>query len=106
MEYVFRWILKAAAEEEYLDTEAIFVDGTHIKASTNLKKKSEKTVYQQATTYTKELFAEVNQNREEHGKKPFDDNDPKPPQKKEVTVSMTDPNSGKPTSPAISTTLC
>ena len=38
VEYVFRWVLKAAAEEGYLDTEAIFVDGTHIKASANLKK--------------------------------------------------------------------
>lgn len=37
VEYVFRWVLKAAAEEGYLDTEAIFVDGTHIKASANLK---------------------------------------------------------------------
>lgn len=55
VEYVFRWILKAAAEEGYLDTEAIFVDGTHIKASTNLKKKSKKTVPQQAKRYAREL---------------------------------------------------
>ena len=40
VEYVFRWVLKAAAEEGYLDTEAIFVDGTHIKASANLKKQA------------------------------------------------------------------
>ena len=33
VEYIFRWVLKAAADEGYLDTEAIFVDGTHIKAS-------------------------------------------------------------------------
>ena len=32
VEYIFRWVLKAAADEGYLDTEAIFVDGTHIKA--------------------------------------------------------------------------
>ena len=37
VEYVFRWVLKVAAEEGYLDTEAIFVDGTHIKANANLK---------------------------------------------------------------------
>lgn len=94
MEYVFRWILKAAAEEGYLDTEAIFVDGTHIKASANLKKKSQKAVPQQAKRYAKELFEEVNRDREEHGKKPFDDDDSKPPQEKEVTVSTTDPDSG------------
>ena len=33
VEYIFRWVLKAAADEGYWDTEAIFVDGTHIKAS-------------------------------------------------------------------------
>ena len=42
VEYVFRWVLKAAAEEGYLDTEAIFVDGTHIKASANLKKQAKR----------------------------------------------------------------
>lgn len=31
VEYVFRWVLKDTADEGYLDTEAIFVDGTHIK---------------------------------------------------------------------------
>lgn len=31
VECVFRWVLKATADEAYLDTEAIFVDGTHIK---------------------------------------------------------------------------
>ena len=48
VEYIFRWILKAAAEEGYLDTEAIFVDGTHIKASANLKKQAKKSVPKQA----------------------------------------------------------
>ena len=42
VEYIFRWVLKAAADEGYLDTEAIFVDGTHIKASANLKKQARK----------------------------------------------------------------
>ena len=60
VEYVFRWVLKAAAEEGYLDTEAIFVDGTHIKASANLKKQAKKAVPKQAKRYAKELFAEEN----------------------------------------------
>lgn len=98
VEYVFRWVLKAAAEEGYLDTEAIFVDGTHIKASANLKKQAKKAVPKQAKRYAKELFAEVNRDREEHGKKPFsDDSDKNPPQEKqtkETVVSTTDPESG------------
>ena len=95
VEYVFRWVLKAAAEEGYLDTEAIFVDGTHIKASANLKKQAKKAVPKQAKRYAKELFDEVNKNREEHGKKPFsDDSDKKLPEEKETVVSTTDPESG------------
>lgn len=96
VEYVFRWVLKAAAEEGYLSTEAIFVDGTHIKASANLKKQAKKAVPKQAKRYAKELFDEVNKDREEHGKKPFpnDDDDNKPPEEKETVVSTTDPESG------------
>mgnify|MGYP000164058005 CR=1 FL=1 len=69
IEYVFRWILNTAAEEGYLDTEAVFVDGTHIKASANTKKKAKKMVPKQTKRYAKELLAEVNKDREEHGKK-------------------------------------
>ena len=95
VEYVFRWVLKAAAEEGYLDTEAIFVDGTHIKASANLKKQAKKAVPKEAKRYARELFEEVNKDREEHGKKPFsDDSDKKPPEEKETVVSTTDPESG------------
>lgn len=92
---MFRWVLKSAAEEGYLDTEAIFVDGTHIKASANLKKQAGKAVPKQAKRYAKELFEEVNKDREEHGKKPFsEDSGKKPPEERETVVSTTDPESG------------
>lgn len=94
IEYVFRWILNTAAEEGYLDTEAVFVDGTHIKASANTKKKAKKMVPKQTKRYAKELLAEVNKDREEHGKKPFDDDDNEPSKEKEATISTTDPESG------------
>ena len=95
VEYVFRWVLKSAAEEGYLDTEAIFVDGTHIKASANLKKQAGKAVPKQAKRYAKELFEEANKDREEHGKKPFsEDSGKKPPEERETVVSTTDPESG------------
>ena len=95
VEYVFRWVLKAAAEEGYLDTEAIFVDGTHVKASANLKKQAKKAVPKQAKRYAKELFDEVNKDREDHDRKPFsDDSDKRPPEEKETVVSTTDPESG------------
>ena len=95
VEHVFRWVLKSAAEEGYLDTEAIFVDGTHIKASANLKKRAGRAVPKQAKRYAKELFEEVNKDREEHGKKPFsEDSGKRPPEEKETVVSTTDPESG------------
>ena len=94
VESVFRWVLNAAAEEGYLDTEAIFVDGTHIKASANLNKQVKKAVPKEAKRYAKELFNEVNKDREEHGKKPFDNNDKKPPEEQETVVSATDPECG------------
>lgn len=95
VECVFRWVLKAAAEEGYLDTEAIFIDGTHIKANANLKKQAKKAVPKQAKRYAKELFDEVNKDREAHGKTPFsDDSDQQPPEEKETVVSTTDPESG------------
>ena len=98
VEYVFRWVLKAAADEGYLDTEAIFVDGTHIKASANLKKQARKAVPKEAKRYAHELFEEINKDRESHGKQPFDDNtnkeDAAEPETVEKTVSTTDPECG------------
>lgn len=96
IEYVFRWILKEAAEAGYLDTEAAFVDGTHIKASANLKKQIRKEVPKEARRYAGVLMKEVNADREEHGKKPFDDDDHNEPPKETKTVSesTTDPDSG------------
>lgn len=93
IENIFRWILNLAADEGYLDTNAIFIDGTHIKANANTKKKAKKSVPKQTKRYAKELFAEVNKDREDHGKKPFDDNN-NPPEEKETTISTTDPESG------------
>ena len=49
------------------------MDGTHIKAGANIKKKARKAVPVEAKRYAKELREEINRNREEHGKKPFDD---------------------------------
>ena len=56
IEYVFRWILNTAAEEGYLDTEAIFIDGTHIKASANTKKKKQRSPYPNKPNDTPKSF--------------------------------------------------
>ena len=111
---IFAWILNEIAEAGYLSPSAVFIDGTHIKANANNKKKIQEEVPVASKRYASELMKEVNSDREEHGKKPFDDDDdnnelptfPKPDKNtskkklarrkkmKTVTQSVTDPESG------------
>ena len=113
---IFNWILDEIANEGYLNPEAVFIDGTHIKANANKNKKIKEQVPVAAKRYADELLEEINADREAHGKKPFDNNS-KPPKfknqqkknntskkkqkrrkqeakMKEVTKSTTDPESG------------
>ena len=114
IEAVFRWILDEAGTAGALSPAAVFIDGTHIKANANINKKIKQEVPVAAARYRDELMAEINEDREAHGKKPFDDNDaPKGSKrrdntsrkklarrkkaeegKKTVTVSTTDPECG------------
>ena len=111
---IFAWILNEIAEAGYLSPSAVFIDGTHIKANANNKKKIQEEVPVASKRYAKELMEEVNADREEHGKKPFrdDDDNNEPPKHskpdkntsrkklarrkkmKTVTKSVTDPESG------------
>ena len=68
---VFYWILDEIAEAGYLNTEAVFIDGTHIKANANTKKKIKEEVPIAAKRYADELLEEINEDREAHGKKAF-----------------------------------
>ena len=92
IEGIFYWILNEIERAGYLSPETVFIDGTHIKANANIKKVVKKAVPQAAKRYEEELMAEINQDREDHDKKPFDG--PKPPEDKEITTSETDPESG------------
>lgn len=112
VDQIFAWILNEIAEAGYLSPSAVFIDGTHIKANANNKKKIQEEVPVASKRYAKELMQEVNADREEHGKKPFDDdNNDQPkfsgPNKntskkklarrkkiKTITKSVTDPESG------------
>ncbi len=71
IEDVFRWVLEEVAFAGYLSPEAVFVDGTHIKANANLKKHVKKSIPKAARHYQEQLMAEVNADREAHGKKPL-----------------------------------
>lgn len=92
VEKIFNWILDEINNAGYLSPETVFIDGTHIKANANIKKAVKKEIPKAAKRYEEQLLKEINEDREEHGKKPFDG--PKPPEKKIVNESTTDPESG------------
>ena len=92
IEEIFFWILKEISKAGYLSPEAVFIDGTHIKANANMKKVVKKAVPKAAKIYEQQLMDEINEDRENHNKKPFDVT--KPPEEKTINVSTTDPESG------------
>lgn len=99
---IFEHILVKALNNRMLDPSAIFIDGTHIKASANKKKFQKKQVAKVAKVYTDQLRREVNAEREKLGKKPIKDDDEQDPSQggggsqeiTEKTVSTTDPDCG------------
>ena len=98
---VFNWILSEIEDSGYLTPEAVFIDGTHIKANANMKKNVKKAIPKASKIYEQQLREEINKDREKHGKKPLkdkDDNDKgdscPASELKEATVSTTDPESG------------
>ena len=93
-EQIFERILLEAVKHKFVDPSVVFIDATHIKASANKKKSINEQVKVEAKHYHKELMAEVNKDRIEHGKKPFKDDD-EPPKTKNIKRSTTDPESGE-----------
>jgi len=94
-ERVFEMILLEAVKCKFVDPSAVFIDATHIKASANNKKAINEQVKVEAKNYHDELMNEINKDRQEHGKKPFDDNDDDPPATKNRRTSTTDPECGE-----------
>ncbi len=95
-ERIFMRILYEAVNCGFIDASSVFIDGTHIKARANKKKSAKVFVPIPAKQYQDELHAEIQADRENHGKKPLKDkdDDENPPQGKTITQSTTDPESG------------
>lgn len=76
-EQIFSKILEECMRCNFVDTSTVFVDATHIKASANKHHSYKQLAEQEALFYEKDLMAEINNDREKHGKKPFkkDDDD-------------------------------
>lgn len=100
-ERIFTHILNEAVDCGFVDASAVFIDGTHIKASANKKKSQPAEVEIQAKSYQKQLDEEIAKDRELHGKKPLKSNDsndddqpPTPPATKTISQNKTDPECG------------
>lgn len=91
-EQIFSHVLLQCMEHELVDTQSLFIDSTHIKASANRNKKIKVAVEKQVRSYHKELLEEINRDRDAHGKKPFDDDGG--PEVQIISQSTTDPDSG------------
>ena len=103
-ERIFEKILEEAINSGYVDASAVFIDGTHVKASTNKKKNRKVEIEVTAKAYQEQLDEEIRKDREAHGKRPLkkdDDSDDNEDgniggtgERKTITESTTDPESG------------
>ncbi len=91
---IFEHILNKAINNKMVDSAAVFIDGTHIKASANKKKVQKEQVRKTALIYEEQLRKEVNAEREALGKEPYDDDDSSGGSTVEKAVSTTDPDCG------------
>ena len=92
-EKIFQHILQNAVNNGFVDASAVFIDGTHIKASANKHKTQKVTVTKPIPQYKSELDQEIDNDRSQKGKKPFD-RDGNNDKTIKRTVSTTDPDSG------------
>jgi transposase len=91
---IFDDLVLMAYRQGYIEGKVLYTDSTHLKANANKKKFTRKIVAQNTRAYLDELDQAVNEDREDHGKKPFPPKDPPAPETKEIKVSTTDPESG------------
>ena len=68
IEKIFYWILSEIEKANLLSPEAVFIDGTHIKANANIKKKIKKAIPTAAKIYEEKLLEEINEDRENNDK--------------------------------------
>jgi transposase len=101
-EQIFSHILQECYRFKLVDPTEVFVDSTHVKARANNKKMQKRIAHQEALFYEDLLKKEINEDREDHGKKPLKDKDDDNhsngsgggPETKEIKISTTDPESG------------
>jgi transposase len=70
-EQIFQRILSECFQAEMVDPSVVFVDSTHVKARANGKKYYDEIAEEQTLWYESELKAEIQADREAHGKRPL-----------------------------------
>jgi transposase len=93
-EQIFYRILREVANRKLLSPDHVFIDSTHVKANANKRKFEKKMVRKETRAYEEQLQEEINQDREDHGKKPFPPDKFPKDETKEIKESTTDPESG------------
>ena len=99
-ERIFERVLYECMSCGFVDMSTVFIDSTHIKAAANNKKFIKAEAEKTARFYESALKAEIDKDREEHGKRPLKDKDDDPKdgsgtkEEKTVKTSKTDPESG------------
>ena len=92
-EQIFTIVLNEGIDSGYVKPNVIFVDATHIKANANKKKQMKVHVPKAVKIYEEQLHKEIDEDRDDHDKKPLKDKEEKE-ELVEKTVSTTDPESG------------
>ncbi|WP_352403142.1 IS1182 family transposase [Kandleria vitulina] len=90
---IFGAVIAQLLDNGLVDSSTLFIDGTHIKACANKNKSRNRKVEIAARRCKEELDAEIDRDREEHGKKPFDRKE-EAVAEKEIKTSTTDPECG------------
>lgn len=94
---IFDNIVWQAIDKGLVDGKILYSDSTHLKANANKGKFTKAYVTQTTKGYMDDLDKAIDQDREEHEKKPLkdkSDDDDNPPATKEIKQSTTDPQSG------------
>jgi len=90
---IFDGIVEQAISHGLIGGEVLHTDSTHLKVNANKNRFEVHQVAQKPADYLAELNAAIDQDREEHGKRPLPKRSAEP-ELKETKVSKTDPDSG------------
>ena len=91
---IFDEIVRQALSSGLVGGDHLFTDSTHLKASANRNRREVVEVEQSPRDYLDDLEKAVNEERENHDKKPLKKKESDTPQTRKIKKSPTDPESG------------